>query len=192
MALACPHCAASNIDGSRFCGACGKAMSGVSAPPRVLNNNTMASTPAGQSVQLDDLQRQIKPAISTLFWLGILHACIGMFLFIFGLTDERATGAALNGFVILAIGGIFFGLSYWARKNPLPATVTALCIYGTFVGLNIIVAFAAKNPSNIMLGLFVKIAIAAVLARAVSAAMKHRALSRQMAQPGDQRLRNAA
>jgi hypothetical protein len=190
MAVACPHCTASNTDGTRFCVSCGKAVPAAArAGPRVLNNNDLATSSAGQTVQLNDLERQIKPAIKTLLGLGVLHAFIGAIYFVGGLVQHQRQGfgSVEAGGVLLGFGAGFFGLSYWARKSPLPATVTALSIYGTLIGVDtIITAMTHLISLGLAVLVVIRIMIIAVLARAVHAAVKHRALSRQMAQSGDQ------
>src|SRR5882724_2828592 len=118
MSIACPHCAVSNTDGSSFCVSCGKAVpSAARTGPRVLGGQDLAASTAGQSVQLDDLARQIKPAVKTLFWVGLLHAVFGGIIAVVGLVNKGAhsANAIMAGVFLAVIGGGFLAMSHWAR-----------------------------------------------------------------------------
>ena len=73
---------------------------------------------------------------------------------------------------LLAIAGIYFGLWFWARKNPLPALIVALVFYLTLVTLDFILA-------GILRGILIKVVIILVLANGVKSALAYRKLQRQ-------------
>lgn len=68
------------------------------------------------------------------------------------------------------LAAVFIGLWFWSRKAPLPATVTALCIYLAVQVFNGIV-----DPTTLMQGLIVKIICILGLLAGVRAALAHRA-----------------
>jgi hypothetical protein len=181
----CPRCTASNPNMTSFCVMCRRRLpQAMRVGPRVLAKIGRAASAPNQVVQADELAIQIKPAIQTLLWLGVLHAGTGA---VVG-AAEFANGQGRNliamgiGGIVLAIGVGFLGLGYWARKNPFSATIAALSAYGTLLALAAVAAFQLLSPVQAGIGLLVPVAATAALARAVDTAVAHRALSRQAAQ----------
>jgi zinc-ribbon domain len=191
---ACPHCSTPNADGSKFCVSCGRAVPAATRTgPRILTDNDLASSSAGQTMQLAELARQIKPAINTLLVLGVLHGIIGAVLLVIFKSDTSVDPSlGLMGGIVGALGAIFLGLSFWARKNPLPASIAGLTIYVTVTAIDVIMIITSNTAVSFGGGLLIRAFIIGALARAVSAAVKHRALTRQMAQEGGQPMRMAA
>ena len=71
--------------------------------------------------------------------------------------------------VNLVLSAVFLGLWFWAKVNPLAASITALAIYVTVQLADIIMA-----PENIAKGIIIKIIIVVALARAIKSAVTYR------------------
>ncbi len=69
---------------------------------------------------------------------------------------------------ILAL--IMLGLYFWARKSPLPALITALCVYLALWVMN-----AVLDPTTIAQGLLLKVIFIALLVSGIKAALAERA-----------------
>ncbi len=77
---------------------------------------------------------------------------------------------------LLAIA--MFGLSFWARKSPFPAMITALCLYLAVNVLNAIV-----EPATLAQGWLIKILFVAAMIGGLKAALAARAQERLDAPP---------
>lgn len=64
---------------------------------------------------------------------------------------------------------------FWAKRNALAATVTALLLFITVIGVN-----AVYEPKSIAQGVVIKILFIAALAKAISAALEERRLQAHM------------
>ncbi len=179
MPATCPHCQASNEHSGAFCTTCGKAMpSAAPAGPRVLGTHDLAASQAGRSLQIDQLTRHIRTGYRTLLAVGILQLLMGaVILALASAAPPDVQGLGLVAAFVAGIGVVFLGLAFWAKKSPLPATVTGLVLF-----LSGWLIDAAADPSLALRGVVIKLVIAVFLARAVSAAVKHRALKRQAEQ----------
>lgn len=178
MQIECPHCRAVNPPGAQFCGACGKALpSAEHGGPRVLTPQDLASIKAGQQLQSEELARQVKKASGALLAVAVLQTFFGAVLLLMNQGGASAirniplTPAAFIG--IFGVGILFFGLYLWARRSPFPAAICGLVIFVTVHALD-----ALADPRTILQGILVKIIVIVVLARAVSAGVKHRQLMR--------------
>jgi hypothetical protein len=74
--------------------------------------------------------------------------------------------------VNIALAAIYLGLFFWARRNALGATVTALILFITVHVINAVV-----EPETIHKGILVKILFVAALGAAISAAQRERKLA---------------
>lgn len=74
--------------------------------------------------------------------------------------------------VNIVLAAIYLGLFYWARRNALAATVTALILFITVHAIN-----AVLDPKTIVQGILIKILFVAALAAAISAAQRERQLA---------------
>jgi hypothetical protein len=70
-----------------------------------------------------------------------------------------------NYFLALAM----FGLSFWARRSPFPAMVTAVCLY-----LAVIVANAIVEPTSIVQGILIKILFFGAMIAGIKASLEAR------------------
>jgi hypothetical protein len=87
------------------------------------------------------------------------------------LAEEVKTEAlrvwVLNGVLAAA----FIALAFWARKAPLPAAVTGLCLY---LVLQLLVFLG--DPTTLLKGLVFKIFFVLAMAKTISSALSERAL----------------
>ena len=205
----CPHCGAANPYGAAFCESCGKALPPpVQAGPRVLYGNQAAVTSAGVHVQTEELRAQTKKASQALLLVAVLTT-IGAALIavvVFNMPSrpgEVVIISPADAVINIAVAAIFWGLFFWARKNPLPAAIVGLVLYVTLTVVQIVgVAIlmrevreqqernaavrgeqppaASNNPiPGGMCGMWLRILIIVMLVQAITAGVKHRKLLRQ-------------
>lgn len=184
----CPHCSAPNAAPGKFCVACGRALpSAVKLAPRVISGKSkdFAESSAGQAMQMDELGKQARSASQILMVLGTLSGIFGGMLFLLSLSmnpaDDREIGPGLmkiTGVTLLVLSAIYFSLAFWAKKSPLPASITGLVLYTSLAVVDLVAAPTVAAP-----GIIVKIIIIAALAKAVTAGVKHRELSRRVRTP---------
>lgn len=70
---------------------------------------------------------------------------------------------------------VYLGMWFWARRNALAATVTALLLFITVIFVN-----AAYEPKTLAQGLIVKIFFIVALAKAIGAAQEERKIQAQL------------
>jgi len=178
----CPHCSAVNPNEASFCAACGKALPGLApSAPKFVDANDQAATRAGRSLQAEELRKALKKATGALLAVAILQCLFGVLLIWLGpMMLGGGDGGGMPPAVFIAvfsIAAIFFGLYLWARRNPLPAAICGLVV---FVTVHLLDALA--DPTAIVRGIFIKIIIILVLARAISAGARYRKLQREQLQ----------
>lgn len=78
-------------------------------------------------------------------------------------------------FVNIGLSIVYFGMWIWAKRNALAASVTALLLFVTVIGVN-----AVYEPKTLAQGIIVKIFFIAALAKAISAAQEERRIQAQM------------
>ena len=198
--VVCPHCNAANNAGAGFCASCGKALPAASPiSPRVITGDVMASTSAGMKLQTDELQKTAKSASGALMAVAIIQTVVGGLLLVLFMNIPVGRRPPVNLAImfvpVLGVGAIFWALYFWSRSNPLPAAIVGLVIYVTVWVLDIVATLVtiANEPSgaggpgtrsptsSLSSGIFIRIIIIAMLARAISAGAKHRKLLRQQA-----------
>jgi hypothetical protein len=69
----------------------------------------------------------------------------------------------------IGLSAMFLGMWVWARRNALAASVTALLVFITVIGVNAVV-----EPKTLAQGIIVKIFFIAALAKAISVAQAER------------------
>jgi hypothetical protein len=191
--MRCPHCGASNPGGGAFCESCGKALPTLSpSGPRIVAGNQFATTTVGQELQADALHKKAKKAAGALLAVAIIQTVVtGILVAVVYNTRARAeiNYAVVVGMAIVAI--VFWGLWLWSRKQPLPAAIAGLALYGTLVAINVITSVSqlaqqgAGAPRSgpfggIGIG-WLDIVIIAVLAQGITAGAQHRKLMQQQA-----------
>lgn len=182
MEIACPHCQTANQTPGNFCGSCGKALPALSNPAaRVVAGNNLASSKAGQSLQLDLLARQMRSAFRALLGVGLFQFIIGIGLAVLAsFAKDKAQDLFAIGLGVGIVGLIFLALSAWARKSPLPAAVTGMVLFLSLWALDAVVGFMNGDPAAAFRGWLIKLIVVAALGKAISAGLKHKALRREM------------
>lgn len=168
--LPCIHCGVGNTTGAAFCQTCGKALP-LETSPRIIEGGSFAESGVGQTMQLELLAKQASGAWKALLAVAIIQTLAAIVLSAL-LIEE------LGMIVPLITGGIaatFWALFLWARSNPLPASICGMIVYVTLIALD-----AATDPTQLVRGWLLKIIIISVLAKAISAGIKHRELRRRV------------
>lgn len=87
-------------------------------------------------------------------------------------TKDHARGlVTLMLLINIGLAGAYLGMWFWARRNPLKATVTALGLFVTVIVVN-----GVYEPSSLYQGFIVKIFFILALSKAISAALEERKL----------------
>jgi hypothetical protein len=154
--------------------------------PRIVSGADLASTPAGQKLQADELHKQAKKARGALLAVAIIRTVVIGILY----AMANNAGAGLNEILaILAthiiIAVIFWGLYVWSRYQPLPAAIIGLIAYSTLVVINVVTTIGlpaeARREGFGGIGIgWLDIVIIVILANAITAGTKHRKLVAQM------------
>ena len=100
-------------------------------------------------------------AKNALLALGIIQVLI--YFYYYNTAPEMSFTIAIE----IAIGAVFFGLYFYARKEPISAFIIGLSVYG-----GIILMMAVINPATIFSALFLKAIIIAILVTGLTAAKK--------------------
>jgi hypothetical protein len=78
-------------------------------------------------------------------------------------------------FINIGLAIAYFGMWFWAKRNPLAAAVTALLLFITVIVVN-----GVFDPKSIPQGFLIKILFIAALAKAISAAQEERKLDNRI------------
>jgi len=113
-----------------------------------------------------------------IMWAGMIYAAFPLMLFA---VLARLTGPSIFAtwpFLLLfgggcAIWGIHIALAWWAKRQPLPATLIALVVFLAYIAV-LVVYEGLRNPIIPAVGLF-------ILGRAVLAAYRVHKLRAQLA-----------
>ena len=186
MTIACPHCASAAQAITAFCTACGKALpSPDRKAPRVLKSREFAQTVPGRALQADLLDKESRSAGRTMVWLGAVQTVMGIGIFAAaGLARHSAhprPAAMIWGLSTVVVGTVFLGLAFWGRRSPLAATFTAFIIYLTLTGFDLFSMTSLPDgdlASGVGAAIGVRLTILALLGRAVTSGIRHRALVR--------------
>jgi hypothetical protein len=175
-AIACPHCGAPNPPTGTFCQSCGKALpSAVPSGPRITSGEGFAGTGVGRTLQAAELEKQSKKAAGALLAVAIIQAAFGA-LMVFVLLPKNVPDQTRNIVMVSVFGiaAVFFALYFWARRQPLPASIVGLVL---FVTMHLLDAIA--DPTALARGLIMKVIVIAILVNAIKAGIKYRELKRQ-------------
>jgi hypothetical protein len=128
------------------------------------------------AIQRSDVEKQIREATAQLASVdpatrdATLKEQIGM-TWAQAVRHDRNQVKLLLG-VNIGLAVLYLGLFFWARRNALAATVTALILFVTVIAIN-----AVLEPATLAQGLVVKALFIAALAAAISAAQRERKLA---------------
>ncbi len=78
-------------------------------------------------------------------------------------------------FINIGLAIVYLGMWFWAKRNALAATVTALLLFITVIFVN-----AAYEPKTLAQGIIVKIFFIVALIKAIGAAQEERKINAQM------------
>lgn len=155
--LTCSECSHANLRKSKFCEACGASLARVAASER-----------AADEIEADALLLEVKKAQSAMLLVAIVQSIAAVFLVLMNTVDTITT------VVLVLIAALFFGLWAWAKHKPLAAAIVGLMV---FVSLHL--ADAIVDPTALVRGIVLKIVVVVMLARAISAGIKHREFVRE-------------
>jgi hypothetical protein len=187
----CPHCGTDNSPGATICASCGKALLGQATAPQILSASALPTTEAGAVMVSAELKKQMRTASWILLIVGLIQIAVGSVLLAAvwkrlatATPDSAARFYALEG-LQFGFAILFVGMFFWARFQPLAATVSGLCLYCLLVLVNMINAASAaasagssgNAPHSFGIGCL-DILIIALLAKGVSAANTYRKLRR--------------
>jgi hypothetical protein len=173
--VACPHCGVEILDSSVFCEECGQAVAVEGAGPKVVGSKGVATSRIGRAVQRKQIKKELRKAVHALWAVGVINIVVGVIVFLF-LRGQAPTTAATLLVASLIIGGLFLGLGFWARTNPLPPAIIGLVLYVSLVVFNIVM-----NPETAtqgLAGLLIPILITIALINGVRGGAKYRELQR--------------
>lgn len=191
----CPHCGAVNTAGGQFCQSCGKALpSATASGPRIVSGATLASTSAGQKLQSDELVKTAKKARGALLAAAIIATAwtVLLYFLVKAMSNGRAQLPLMAMVVQGGVAAVFWGLWGWSMRQPLPAAIVGLILYGTLVVINVITNVSSMSANGGQggggiggLGIgWIDIIILASLGQGIAAASKHRKLLAQQQQQG--------
>ena len=200
----CPQCSAEVAAGEKFCAACGAAMvAGVvrpqDPPPEVIGLGFERDARIGRArkwlmaisiitlisgfifyaIGKSDVEKQIRDAEMQMAGIDPVQRDALMKEQIH-MTWEEAKAhdrgqVNLLLFINIGLAAAYFGMYFWARRNPLAASVTALLLFITVIGVN-----AVYEPKTLAQGVIVKIVFIGALSKAISAAQEERKIQAQM------------
>jgi hypothetical protein len=173
MGVICPHCGANNGSGGTFCMGCGKPLRGGlhgAGTPK-----TAAKSTAAGAAQREELEKRAKHAFFALLAVAILMTLVAFLTWIqlSKAADEESDSVSVGLVVtiVLGVAGVFYGLAFWARSNPLPAAIIGLTLFCTIVLFNAVI-----DPETLAHNIGIKIVLVAALVAAIQAGVKHRQL----------------
>jgi hypothetical protein len=201
----CPKCAADVAAGETFCTACGASVvAGIERPmdmpPEVIGLGLERDVRIGRArkwlmaisiitlvsgfifyaIGKDQVEKQIRDTEIQIAHLdsetrdALVKENTGMATWDDVKAHDRGQVNLLL-FVNIGLAIVYLGLWFWAKRNALAATVTALLLFITVIFVN-----AAYEPKTLGQGIIVKIFFIAALAKAISAAQEERKIQAQM------------
>lgn len=106
-------------------------------------------------------EKSIKYAKNALIFVAVIQFLVGLYE---GFVDPKMIEALIIDF---AIGGLFLGMFFYAKTEPLKAFVISLSVYG-----GIVLIMAAIDPTTILQGIIVKFLVIGGLISGIQAARK--------------------
>lgn len=156
------HCAAcsSNIkEEDYFCQNCGFPIKAPAEERDAFINNRNY-----HAFELAEMEKKIKNASTSIFVIGGFVAVLALVLFF--TSSDNSEGLVL-ALINLVVAGIFIGLGFWCKKQPVAAIISALSLYIILWVIAII-----DNPVNILSGIIIKIMIIGYLIKGLNSAFE--------------------
>lgn len=175
MSTSCPHCQSPNAESATFCTSCGKALPKATGGPRVFDSQRdSATTAAGKKAQSEQLAKTVRKSFGALLFVAIVQTLAAIIMpLTLPAQPEGSSAAVVVGAILGVIAAVFYGLAFWARKSPLPASIVGLVLFVSLHALDAVV-----TPESIARGLIMKVIVIVVLVQAVQAGIKARELSK--------------
>lgn len=163
----CKCCNASVQENDQFCQSCGFPLKGTQEEQDnfIYNRNY-------KHLELEGLNKKIKSAGTTLYVLSGLFIVYGLIMFAVNSGNDSSSPLLItNG--ILSI--IFLLLGFWSKSKPVAAIISGLSLYALIQILNVIV-----EPTSILKGIIIKIAIIAYLIKGLQSAFEAEKIRKQL------------
>ena len=155
QSLICENCSAPVLNTQKFCSQCSFPENGTSDEKRVFRTQVNS-----RKRFIRDAQEKVKSTKVIMFVLAGLFLVVGIYM---GFGSDDFAGMVTNTFLCL----VFLILAAWCTHNPFGATLTALIIYCTLLVFN-----AFVDPSTIVSGIVIKVAIIATLVKGIRSAQQ--------------------
>jgi hypothetical protein len=124
-----------------------------------------------RQLELESLENRIRKARNAIYAVAILNI-IGSLIFM-GASDSFSTEGLV---IVFLVSGIFFGLGFYTKKQPLAAIIIALVLYIGLWILDIIVA----GPEMLYKGILVKAIIIYFLVTGIKHAREAEQIKKEM------------
>jgi hypothetical protein len=157
--LHCQACSANISEEDFFCQNCGFPIKAPAEERDAFINNRNY-----KALELSEMQGKIKNASTSIFVIGGFMAFMAVVSYF--TTPEYMNPLAVM-LVNLVVAGIFVGLGFWCKKQPVASIISALSLYVILWVVSII-----ENPVNIVSGIIIKILIIGYLIKGLKSAFE--------------------
>lgn len=157
--LHCGACSAKINEEDFFCQHCGFPIKAPAEERDAFINNRNY-----QALELSEMQRKIKNASTSIFVIAGFTAVMSVILYFTMPEDQNPFAMML---VNLVVAGIFTGLGFWCKQQPVAAIISALSLYIILWVVSVI-----ENPLNIFSGIIIKILIIGYLIKGLNSAFE--------------------
>jgi hypothetical protein len=163
----CPFCEETVIAGDAFCQHCGYPLKGTEE-----EQNTFRTERLLKEGKLVDIDTKVRTASIIMYVLAGLYLLFGIVTFPF-VAEEDSPGAVL--LINLIVSGLYAGLGYWCRAQPVPAIISGLILYAVVTVLNAVI-----DPSTLLKGIIIKIFIIAFLIKGLISAYEAQRIKKEL------------
>jgi hypothetical protein len=122
-------------------------------------NSTRTDLLEDDDLSMEGHDKPVKKARNVLFVLAGIQLVFGIIIAM----QQYGIARIISMAIYIGVATVFFLLGLWTRHKPYTAIITALCIYGSLVLIDLII-----DPVNILRGILIKIAVFALLISALS------------------------
>jgi hypothetical protein len=163
--MSCRSCQFLNNETAAYCSECGYPFNAIPE-----DRDRFIQQRDYSKYLLTELNQKIKKVQNMLFILAGLFGLVGIFMFF---SNEENPVAFL--IVYFIIGGIYTGLGFYTKKQPLAAIVSAFCLY-----LLLLILDAIEDPLTIFKGIIFKIIIIGTFIKGLKAANEAQKIKGQL------------